>query len=129
MPYTLTIDTTTSLAYIRGHGMITPNDVRVALNDLATAGATHLALLVDVRDAMVHFFPAEVQECVDLRRAYQAQYGSVRTAAIAAHPVSYGVLYMYQSLSAGRDPDFKIFLSLPEALEWLRQSEYYAGDV
>ena len=123
MPFTFTIDMRKGVVSIHGVGVIRPDDVRVVLDDLATAGVACIPLLIDLRDVMVRFFPEEVQACVEYCVLHQAHYGAVRCAAIAGDHATYGVLYMYQSLSAERGPGFRIFLTLPKALEWLQQDD------
>jgi hypothetical protein len=107
------------LVCVYGVGTLTLGDMRDMLAKLTEAEVETLPRLIDLRDAIIHIPTAHMRQYVSLKIAYLKQRSAVRAAAIATDLVTYGMLRMYQIMVSEQEPDYGVFRTLHEAIDWL----------
>jgi hypothetical protein len=119
MPLTFVVYPNIPLVCIYGVGALTLGDMRGMLNDLTEAEVETLPRLVDLREARIHIPTAHMRQYVSYKVAYLKERSAVRVAAIASDLVTYGMLRMYQILISEQEPEYGVFRTLHEAIDWL----------
>ena len=56
----------------------------------------------------------------DLHKKFTDRYGSNPVAVVVSRPVDFGMLRMFEAYAGNMCPDYKVFYSVENALEWLQ---------
>jgi hypothetical protein len=121
MPFIITVatDTTMPLVRLQGVGALSLDDLRDALTTLITMGVVETPRLVDFSGATLRVSALQVRAYAQFKQAHLNTYKAVRVAAIAPDPKVFAILRVYQGLIWGQEPDYYLFRTVQEGMQWL----------
>jgi hypothetical protein len=88
------------------------------------AWAPGKAALIDFRDLRLeHLSFADLERIVELHVPHRTRIGNSPMAVVVSRPVDFGIVRMWESLSADTFPAHRVFYDVDDALLWLRRRQ------
>jgi hypothetical protein len=118
-----TVDHQSRTVLSKARGLVAPSDHEAHIRGLVAAGVFAYRRLEDYRGAWVEVSPPETRRMVATVNELRREHRYPRTAYVTRDDVLYGMLRMYEAMSAEHDHGFAVFLDRGEAEAWIGRGD------